>query len=283
MSIYEHPATAILHPTDFSETSAAAFDHALAISIRNKAELTILHVVPDPETEVPWHEYPSVRKTLERWGKLQGEASRSGVAKKLGVKIRKAVGFGKDVIESIVDYTQFHDIDLIVMATNENREHPLWMQEHVSTPVSEKSKLPTLFVPNEIEGCVSREDGTISLNRVLIPVDHAPNSQPVLQRLAWAKARIGGETADVTLLHVGAEDEFPEVQPPPDANCRWTRMTRSGHAATEIVAAAEELAVDAIAMVTEGKRGFWDALRGSTVQRVLKKAPCLVFTMPADP
>jgi nucleotide-binding universal stress UspA family protein len=282
MSFYEKPAASILHPTDFSATSDSAFAHALAIALRNNAELTIMHVLPSEEQEVPWHEYPSVRRTLEQWGHLQGDASRREVAEKLGVHVKKAVGYGKDVVKSIVDYTQFHDIDLIVMATNENREHPFWMREHVSAPVSQKTRLPTLFVPNDVPGCVSLQDGKPSLNRVLIPVDHSPNAQPVLERIAWAKSKIGGETADVTLLHVGKPDSFPPIVPPDDANCHWTQLTRQGDAAAEIVNVAREINADAIAMVTEGKRGFWDALRGSTVQRVLKHAPCLVFTMPAD-
>ena len=44
----------------------------------------------------------------------------------------------------------------------------------------------------------------------------------------------------------------------------------------------EEIGANVIAMVTEGQHGFWDALRGSTVQRVLRHAPSLVFTIPAD-
>ena len=241
-----------------------------------------MHVVPDKEKEVPWHEYPSVRRTLEQWGHLEGEASRSEVARKLGVHVKKAVGFGKDVVKSIVDYTQFHDIDMIVMATNENREHPFWTREHVSAPISQKSKLPTLFVPNDVPGCVSLQDGTPMLNRVLIPVDHTPNAQLALERIAWAKSKIGGEAADVTLLHVGSPDNFPRVTPPQDANCQWTQVNRQGGAAEEIIKVAEETGADVIAMVTEGQHGFWDALRGSTVQRVLKHAPCLVFTLPAD-
>ena len=88
------PATRrILHPTDFSEASEAAFAHALELALANQAKLTILHVVPSRNEEIPWHEYPSVRKTLERWGELPPGASQKDVANLLGIKVKKAVGY----------------------------------------------------------------------------------------------------------------------------------------------------------------------------------------------
>jgi nucleotide-binding universal stress UspA family protein len=35
-------------------------------------------------------------------------------------------------------------------------------------------------------------------------------------------------------------------------------------------------------MLTSGKRSFWEMLTGSTVQNVLKHAPCPVFTLPVE-
>lgn len=281
MSMYQRPAKSILHPTDFSPASESAFAHALAIAVENKAKLTILHVVRDQKEDVPWHEYPAVRETLERWGDLDPGASRRDIAKKLGVTVNKAVGFDTNIVKSIVGFTEINDVDLIVMATNENREQPFWMQTNVSVPVSQKTNLPTLFVPQEVRGCISESDGQASLKQILVPVDHHPDAQPVLERLVWATRNMGGRTAQVTLLHVG-HSSFPAVVPPETDDLTWSTVTRGGDPATEILGMAEELDADLIAMVTEGQKGFWDAVRGSTVQRILKKAPCPVFTMPAN-
>ena len=281
MLFYDRPAKSILHPTDFSSTSESAFAHALAIAVNNQAKLTVMHVIPDSKQEVPWHDYPAVRQSLENWGHLEKGSSRHEIAGKLGINVAKIVGYG-DVVNSVVRYTEKHDVDLIVMATNENREQPFWAKDHVSMPVSQKTKLPTLFVPNEVPGCVSVQDGSTSLKRVLIPVDHTPDSQPVLERIAWAKSKIGGEKASVTLLHIGDSDKFPILTPPDFDGFSWKRVCHQGESVVEILKMAEEIDADLIAMVTEGQHGFWDALRGSTVQRVLKKAPCLVFTIPSD-
>jgi nucleotide-binding universal stress UspA family protein len=47
-----------------------------------------------------------------------------------------------------------------------------------------------------------------------------------------------------------------------------------------IVDAALEYDVDLIGMPTAGRHGLFDALRGSTTERVIRHAPCLVFAIP---
>ena len=281
MSNFEGPATAILHATDFSAASELAFAHALAIALANKARLTILHVIRDEHDEVPWHDYPSVRNTLERWGKLEPGAHRSDVGKRLGIKVNKMVGFGKHVANVIADMAEVKPFDLIVMASGEHR-HPFWAKSGVSLPVAEHTHLPVLFVPASGRGSVSVEDGNMRLNQVVIAVDHQPDAQPALERVALTLERFGGDDSKVTLLHVGKEDDFPDVVPPQFGNYQWSQITRPGKPSKEIVDVAEELDADLIVMITDWKRGFWDVLSGSTVEQVVKHAPCPVFTMPAD-
>ena len=55
----------VLHPTDFSEGSQAAFHHALKAALLAKSKLTLLHVSPEAASE--WVDFPGVRETLERW------------------------------------------------------------------------------------------------------------------------------------------------------------------------------------------------------------------------
>jgi nucleotide-binding universal stress UspA family protein len=49
----------------------------------------------------------------------------------------------------------------------------------------------------------------------------------------------------------------------------------------EIVAAADTWAADLIVMATAGHSGVLDALRGSTTERVLRRARCPVLAVPA--
>jgi nucleotide-binding universal stress UspA family protein len=281
MSFYQGPANSVLHPTDFSAASETAFAHALAISLANKADLTILHVVRDEDTAVRWHDFPSVRRTLEKWGKLEPGSHRKDVGEKLGIYVNKRVGVDSNVVDSIVELTEEDSFDLLVMGTHENHHHSIWSKPSISIPVAQRTHLPTLFVPDGVEGCVDMGSGQTNLKRILIAVDHEPSAQPAIARIATMVHNLGGEAAEVTLLHVGRENKFPLVDPPMDSGMSWSTVTRHGTASTEIVQHAQEIDADVIVMVTSGKKHLWDALVGSTVQNVVKKAPCLVFAMPA--
>ena len=282
MPPFEQPAKSILHPTDFSPTSESAFAHALAIAVNNRAKLSILHVMRDRNDKAPWHDYPGVRDTLERWGYLEPGSQRSDINKELGVRISKAVGAEKNVVNSIVGFTDSHDFDLIVMATDENKAMPFWSKASVALPVSEKTKLPTLFVPQDVPGCVSLWDGSVALDHVLIPVDHQPDAQPALERITWLMDKVGGDEARVSLLHIGNADRFPDIRLPEADRFDWSKVSLAGDdVSTEIVKAAKGMNARLIVMVTEGKKDLMDAIRGDTVQQVLRKAPCPVFTMPS--
>ena len=279
-SFFEQPARSILHPTDFSEASELAFAHALAVAVTNQASLTIMHVTDD-EHGVSWENYPSVRRTLERWGHLEPGSSRRDIAEKLGVEIEKVYGVDTDVSRSILDYLEHHFFDLIILATEEESGLPNWLRTHVAVPVSEKSKLPTLFVRNGARGCVSPETGVANLDQVLIPVDHRPDSSPAMERIVWTMDKVGGEGANVTLLHVGPEKRFPKLDIPDYGAFNWNEISSSGSPATTIVEVANEISADLIVMVTEGRQGLVDVLRGSTTQQVLRQSPCPLFTIPS--
>ena len=56
----------VLHPTDLSQASERAFDHALAIAIRHGPQFTLLHAVGRRTTD-NWAEFPSVRSRIAEW------------------------------------------------------------------------------------------------------------------------------------------------------------------------------------------------------------------------
>jgi nucleotide-binding universal stress UspA family protein len=75
----------ILHPTDFSEGSMVAFNHALKLALLASSEITLLHVSPDTDSS-SWSDFPGVRETLERWELLPADSPRSAVPK-LGIQV----------------------------------------------------------------------------------------------------------------------------------------------------------------------------------------------------
>ncbi len=170
------------------------------------------------------------------------------------------------------------------MATGEHLKHPFWGSghTHISLPVGQNTRLPILFVPENVRGGVPMENGSASLDRVVVAVDHQPDAHAALERITWALEKFGGDNSEVTLLYVGADDHSPKVDPPSFGNYKWTRTTRQGNAVKQIVAIAEEVDANLIVMVTDWKKGIWDVLKASTVDQVVKKSPCLVFAMPAE-
>lgn len=280
MSFYQGRAYSILHPTDFSTTSEIAFAHALAIAVKNRADLTILHVESEKQKEMNWHDFPAVRETLERWGIMEPGSRRSDIAEKLGIQIDKRIAIDSNPVNAVVELSNVDSFDLLVMGTSgANR----WFVEPPSSlKISQQTRLPTLFIVDGARSCVDLETGKASLRKVVLAVDHHPSPRPGLARICTMVHGLAIDNPEVHLLHVGNENQFPEVDLPMDSDITWEKVCRTGTPSTEITNFAKDTNADLIVMVTSGQRSLWDMLTGSTVQNVLKHAPCPVFTLPVE-
>ena len=141
----------------------------------------------------------------------------------------------------------------------------------------------------------------IEIKRILCPVDFSEFSQRAVEH---AVAIAGWYDATVTLLHVRAlvpiAPAVPEMLPPmtltpddreelraalsrfvPDGTAvPFERDVVEGHAASEIVAHANAMRSDLVVLGTRGRTGFERLLLGSVTERVLRKAPCPVLSVP---
>ena len=144
----------------------------------------------------------------------------------------------------------------------------------------------------------------IEIKRILCPIDFSDFSQRAVDH-ALAIARWYEST--VTLLHVRAlvpiAPTAPEMLPPMaltaeerdelmGALSRYLpaspgvtidRDVVEGHAATEILEQAKSLPSDLIILGTHGRTGFERLLLGSVTERVMRKAPCPVLSVPRQP
>jgi len=277
---FSRPARHILHPTDFTKESDIALAHALRLALVNKASLHLIHVGKDTDEE--WDAFPSIREILQRWGMIAEHAPRSDVIA-LGIDIEKVIYAAGNVTDSIGEYCQHRPIDMIVMTTAGRDGIAAWLKpskaERIAETVSALS-IPTLFVPTGRRGCVEFDSGKVSMDHVLVPVDHKPDSESAVERGLRAIAMFGGDQAKLTLLHVGSDSRFPKVSIP-DGPWQIERVARAGIAAAEILASAEEYRANLIIMLTEGRNGFLDILRGTTTAQVLRHAPCPLLAIPA--
>lgn len=268
----------VFHPSDFSDASATAFAHALKAALIAKADLTMLHVAG--REELDWAGFPGVRDTLERWALLPPNSPKNAVPK-LGIDVKKIIARHADPVEAVVNYLTNHSADLLVLATNQNKGRVQWLQKSVATPLAIKSRLMTLFLPHGVKGFVSLDDGSVSLRRILIPIDAQPDPLSAVQAAARIALQLNCPTGTFTLLHVGEEGHEPDVTMPEVPGWGWERLTRQGDVTEVILETARERTADLIVMSTEGRNGFLDALRGSQTERVLRGSSCPLLAIPA--
>lgn len=162
----------VFHPSDFSAASETAFAHALKAAQIAKATLTIFHVSPDCEEN--WTEFPNARQTLERWGILPKNSPKSAVPD-LGITVKQVIAQDKDPVKSVLGFLAHQPSDLIVLATQQNKGHVLWLEKSVAKPVARESHQMTLFIPAGVEGFVSLKDGSLSRRFQR----HSPRSRPL--------------------------------------------------------------------------------------------------------
>jgi nucleotide-binding universal stress UspA family protein len=267
------PVFRIVHTTDFSAPSGVAFGHALKLALAAGAELDLLHVsrkagAPD------WTEFPGIRETLHRWG--LPAALHEG-----GVRVGKIVTVDRDPVRAALDYVRGHPTELLVLATHQRRGIERWLHKATAEPVARDSGTMTLFLPGRGAGFVSLDTGRVDLRRVLVPVDRAPDPQAAVDSVAALVGGLGCPGATVKVLHLGEERTMPELREPAPDTCRWELVARAGDPVDGIIAAASAWPADLIVMTTRGHAGVLDALRGSTTERVLRRASCPVLTVPA--
>jgi len=145
----------------------------------------------------------------------------------------------------------------------------------------------------------------VTFTHVLYPTDLSEASLPAF-RYAVALAR--WYSATLTVLHVvptfeplprpsewiGNANPGPAVLPPEGVRAEMARLlpmdeaedvavtlvARAGDSATAIVDQVIDSAADVIVMGTHGRSGFDRLLTGSVAEKVLRRAPCPVLTIP---
>ena len=267
----------IFHPSDFSEASEIAFAHALKIALVSGAALNILHVGRRHGAE--WSDFPGVRATLERWRLIPKGSPKSAVGE-LGIDVTKIVASSSDPVRACLGFLGKHPTDLIVLAVHQYEGRMHWLEKRVGGPIALGAGQTTLFIPHGVKGFISRADGSVSLRNILIPIAKQPRAQPAVDAVVRMIKALQLPSGAVTLLHAGPSEEAPSLQIPDDAGWTWNLKTKEGGPVEVILQTAEGEHADLIMMTTEGPQGFLDALRGSTSERVLRKARCPVASLP---
>ena len=264
---------AIAHPTDFSPEGQMAFAHALRLAVVNRCALELLHV--RGRTDMDHYErFPHVREVLQRWGLLAPHAAIEDIVAQTGVTVRKIEIRDEDAVEGLSAFLVDHRPDLIVMATHGRAGLDRWLHGSVSSAIARETRTPVLLIGPDAAPFVDPATGAMNVQCILTPVAPDPSPSKALRALDTFRQSLD---ARVDLVHVG--NDVPRLLDDTGAPLAIRRI--EGTVVDAILAEAESTGARLIAMPTAGHKGFLDALRGSTTERVVAQAPCPVLALPA--
>src|SRR6516162_6521196 len=190
----------IVHPTDFSDLSAAAFAHALRIALAARSKLHLLHVSQYDAAEAL--AFPQARRLLAQWGLSDENDPPWMIASKLGIEVNNISIKLQEPTQAIVDFLSEHGIDLVVLATHGRDGVSHWLQGSVAEGVFRRSAIPTLFIAPGARGFVDQVSGDVKLKRVLVPIDVSPPPGRVIEAVQRFARLLTGANIAVDLLHV---------------------------------------------------------------------------------
>ena len=288
----------ILFPTDFSSVAEDAFVHAAHLALQTGATISVFNVVtPDDGDTNPMDFLPA---TLADDGAGDVAPRRMEVQTVTQERGTVPVVYSQTDSDSpamaIVDRATEHDVDLVVMGTHGRKGMDRLLSGSVAEEVVRQAPCPVFTVLGQ-----NGERTDTPIDRILVPVDLSEQSSLVLDH---ATALGSAYSATIDLLHVVEEATFPTAygmdplspsQPNVQERARQALETLTakiegfdealnthvlaGYAARDIVDFADEYAADLIVMATHGRTGLQRFLIGSVAEKVVRSAPCPVFTV----
>ncbi len=296
----------ILVPTDFSDCSTPALDHAVKLAQDHHAEIHLFHtiVLHDQDHLDTGDGFPDSSKlaailadySQNRMDALVRDHGRPGMV------FSKNHRRGISAASPIIEYARQKNIDLIVMGTHGRRGIKKMFLGSVASEVIRLAPCSVLTVRDKGERTAVHD-----LQRILAPVDFSDQGKEAL-RVAVELSR--GWDAEVDLLHVLGEVLHPafyemgairlsdlqpeilekakselegylhEVAGSKDLSAKY--HSREGHAAREIVRFSRDHKCDLIVMATHGHTDKRHFLIGGTAEKVISGAECPVLSIHAE-
>jgi nucleotide-binding universal stress UspA family protein len=286
----------ILCPIDFSDFSAAAYQHALSLAEYYKARIVALHVVelwkyPFADYAASAADYAKFSRAMTEGGEVQlRRFVKQYSTDRIQPELVTHQGNAPNLILSIA---QKENIELIVLGTHGRRGFDRLVLGSSTDRVMRKASCPVLVVQNiSPKDDSTGPDGRHRLSRILYTTDFSNNSE---RARGYAISLTAQYRAELTLLHVaeGAPDlaraesiiaehtqELDKLLSDAerkDLNVR--SVVRFGKAYQEIVRHAIETQASLIIMTARGGDAVDRAIFGSTTYRVIQLGPCPVLAV----
>jgi nucleotide-binding universal stress UspA family protein len=266
--------------TDLGPGSADLFATGLALALRARAELVLVHIADPDDKDATWRRLPTVRELLERWGRLAPGASPEAF-EALGVRVLPIERpQGNDVVTALLHSLTAAKPDLALLGTHARTGFARLANQSVAEPVAIALQRLTMLAPERARAIVDPDTGELRLRRVLVPVEEHVPLQPVIDGLERLLTGIGAGATSFVLVHVGRADAVPAVRLPRRVDWSWRTDIRSGQVVEQILRAEIDNDVDLVAMPVHGHHGLLEALVGSATERVVRRSTAPVLVVP---
>ena len=273
----------ILCPVDFSEFSTRAYEYAHSFARQYRAKLFVQHVA-EPFLSI---HHTQISQDLIDQVYSQEVAEVKQKVRELaapGAEVEPEIVLERGpVADSILQFAECRDIDLIAMGTHGRRGLDRVVLGSVAERVLRKARCPVLAVHGPAEGSATAGDKTVQLRKILFCTDFSDNSPRALE---YAFLLACQYKAEISLLHVierssGGKDVDAEKQqvlqhlqtvvPENVRKCATVvPAVRAGKAYEQILEHAAETQADLIVMGVRGRNAVDLALFGSTTHRVIQ-------------
>ena len=285
----------ILVPLDGSELAEAALAPALAFAEAVSGDVVLLRVVVPLAIKLDPDLYQSVidrgQKVAETYlNSIQSRSLFSSGCLEDDIVVGKAA-------ESIIDYAQENEIDLIVMSSHGRSGISRWVYGSVADKVLYHATCATAVIHPQVETI------PFTYKRILVPLDGSPLAECALKpALKLAQA----VSAELILLRVTFMPLIPPGPVPgwpgtevvmnedeqeakaylqrvrdslPDAPIQLHVHISTNSVAEGIVDMADELQVDLIVMSSHGRSGISRWVFGSETEKTLRGAHCTTLVI----
>jgi len=285
----------ILCPIDFSEFSAAAYQHALSLAEYYKATIVALHVVE--VWKYPFADYGAQEADYAKFSRALDEGGGARLRQFVkeyragGIEPQLAVHQG-NAASCILSFAQEQRTEVVVMGTHGRRGFDRLMLGSTTDRVVRRAPCPVLVVSNSSLKVPGGADGRHRVSRILYCTDFSNNSEGAR---GYAISLAAEYEAELTLLHVArslpdsarAEAMIAERERGLDRlmsdterkNLRLNSTVRFGKPYEEIVRFATEVEAGLIIMTARGGDAVDRAIFGSTTYRVIQLGPCPVLAI----
>src|SRR5699024_11447877 len=185
---------------DFSPGSQQALSYALGLADRTEAALhlvyaEVLHAPPYDSKKEPESDREKINKYLQKHASKLPEH-----------RVEREVGRDLSAAPAILNYSEEHDIDVIVMGTSGRRGLQRMVIGSVAEEVVRHAKCPVLTVRRQ-----KKPSETSRFASILAPVDFSTHCRDALQ---YAKELAASYKARLTLIHIVEETLHPAFYGP---------------------------------------------------------------------